>query len=91
MCLAIPGRIVNIGEQLGQPVATVDFDGTVQEVALSLVPDARVGEYVIAHAGVGIQILDQAAAAETLALFRELDQHRSEGGRDAGTDRGAEA
>ena len=91
MCLAIPGSILSIGEQLGQPVATVDFDGTVQDVALSLVPDARVGDYVIAHAGVALQVLDELAAAETLALFRELDQHRAEGGRDAGTDLGAEA
>ncbi len=90
MCLAIPGRILSIGEQLGQPVATVDFDGAVQEVVLSLVPDARVGEYVIAHAGVALQVLDEAAAAETLALFRELDQHRAEGGGSAGTDGGAQ-
>ncbi len=72
MCLAIPGRITSIGEQLGQPVATVDFDGTEYEVALTLVPEARVGEYVIAHAGVAIQVLDEAAAEETLALLREI-------------------
>jgi len=72
MCLAIPGRIVSVGEQFGQPVATVDFDGTVYEVALTLVPDAQVGEYVIAHAGVAIQRLDEQAAAETLAMFREI-------------------
>ena len=75
MCLAIPGRIASIGEQYGQPVATVDFDGTVYEVALSLVPEATVGDYVIAHAGVAIQLLDEAAAAETLALFREIGRH----------------
>ena len=72
MCLAIPGRIVSVGEQFGQPVATVDFDGTVYEVALTLVPDAQVGEYVIAHAGVAIQRLDEQAATETLAMFREI-------------------
>ena len=74
MCLAIPGRITAIGEQYGQPVATVDFDGTVYEVALTLVPAAQVGDYVIAHAGVAIQRLDEHAAAETLALFREIGE-----------------
>ncbi len=74
MCLAIPGRITAIGEQFGQPVATVDFDGTVYEVALTLVPEAQVGDYVIAHAGVAIQRLDEQAAAETLALFREIGE-----------------
>ena len=72
MCLAIPGRISSVGEQFGQPVATVDFDGTVYEVALTLVPEAQVGDYVIAHAGVAIQRLDEVAAAETLAMFREI-------------------
>ncbi|MDO8392081.1 MAG: HypC/HybG/HupF family hydrogenase formation chaperone [Actinomycetota bacterium] len=74
MCLAIPGRIVSIGEQYGQPVAMVDFGGTSQEVVLSLVPEAVVGDYVIAHAGVAIQVLDEAAAAETLALLAELGE-----------------
>ena len=74
MCLAIPGRIVSIGEQYGQPVAMVDFGGTSQEVVLSLVPEAVVGHYVIAHAGVAIQVLDEAAAAETLALLAELGE-----------------
>lgn len=78
MCLAIPGRIIALGEQYGQRVATVDFDGTTQDVSLALVPEAQLGEYVIAHAGVAIQRLDEAAAAETLALFRELGDHRPE-------------
>ena len=72
MCLAIPGRVVAIGEQFGQSVAEVDFDGTVREVVLSLVPEAIIGSYVIAHAGIAIQLLDEAAAAESLALFRDI-------------------
>lgn len=78
MCLAIPGRIMQITEQLGQPVATVDFDGTTRDVSLALVPDAQVGQHVIAHAGVALQILDEAAAAETLALFAELGRHQDD-------------
>lgn len=73
MCLAIPGRVLSIGDQLGTRVAVVDFGGTTREVALSLLPDVTVGDHVIAHAGVAIQRLDEDAAATTLALFRELD------------------
>lgn len=72
MCLAIPGRVVRIEEQFGQPVATVDFDGTLREVAATFVPDLAVGDYVIAHAGVAIQRLDEDAAAETLRLLGQL-------------------
>jgi hydrogenase expression/formation protein HypC len=72
MCLALPGRVLRIELQHGQPVATVDFDGTTREISVAFVPEVRPGEYVIAHAGVAIQRLDEAAAAETLALLAEL-------------------
>jgi len=72
MCLAIPGRVVEIVERHGQPVAVVDLGGTRTEVALALLPEVVVGDHVIAHAGVAIQRLDEQAAAESLALFREL-------------------
>jgi len=68
MCLAIPAKIVEIRGDL----AKVDFGaGTMREVNVSLV-DAKVGEYVIVHAGYAIEILDQKAAEETLALWNEI-------------------
>lgn len=72
MCLAIPGRVIEITAQNDLPVALVDFDGTTMEIALAFVPDVQVGDFVIAHAGVAIQRLDEAAAAETLRLFDEM-------------------
>jgi hydrogenase expression/formation protein HypC len=74
MCLAMPGRVIELREQSGQPVALVDFDGTTREVMASFVPDVAVGDYVIVHAGVALQRLDEAAAAETLALLGEIDR-----------------
>ncbi len=74
MCLAIPGRVIEITQQHGQPVGLIDFDGTTMEIALTFVPDAQLGDYVIAHAGVAIQRLDEAAAAETLRLYDELGE-----------------
>lgn len=68
MCLAIPAKIVEIHGDL----AKVDFGaGTVREVNVSLV-DAKIGEYVIVHAGYAIEVLDQKAAEETLALWNEI-------------------
>lgn len=72
MCLAIPGKVIEITQQHGQPVGRVDFDGTTLDIALAYVPEAQLGDYVIAHAGVAIQILDESAAAESLRLFDAL-------------------
>lgn len=68
MCLAIPGRITKIDDD----IASVDFGGgTSRQVNVSLV-DAKVGEYVIVHAGFAIEILNEEAAKETLELWNEI-------------------
>ncbi len=79
MCLAIPGRVIEITEQNGLPVALVDFDGTTMEIALAFVPEVQVGDFVIAHAGVAIQRLVEAAAAQTLRLFDEMGDGSPDG------------
>ena len=71
MCLAIPGRVVKIKES----EAKVDFgDGTARSVNISLV-DAKVGQYVIVHAGFAIQTLDEREAEESLKLWQEILQN----------------
>ncbi len=68
MCLAIPAKVVEIKGD----VAKVDFGaGTMRDVNVSLV-EAKVGEYVIVHAGFAIQILDQKEAEETLEMWNEI-------------------
>lgn len=68
MCLAIPGRITKIDDDM----ASVDFGGgTSRQVNVSLV-NAKVGEYVIVHAGFAIEILNEEAAKETLELWNEI-------------------
>jgi hydrogenase expression/formation protein HypC len=52
-------------------MAVIDVDGLQREASLLMVPDARVGDYVIVHAGFAIQVLDEQAAKESLALLRE--------------------
>ena len=67
MCLAIPSRITKIENNM----ATIDVEGVQREASLLLLEDARVGEYVIVHAGFAISKLDEAAARETIDLLRE--------------------
>lgn len=67
MCLAIPMQLTEIDG----PQGTVDTGGVSCEVRLDLV-EARVGDYVLVHAGYAIGVLDEAEAAETLALLSEL-------------------
>lgn len=71
MCLAVPGRITAVHEG---DRADVDMLGARREVSLRLVPEAREGDYVLVHAGFGIQVIDEREAAETIRLLREMDE-----------------
>lgn len=72
MCLAVPGKVMEIEERDGTRMATVDFGGVVKEVCLEYVPDLAVGEYAIVHVGFALQRLDEESARQTLSLFEEL-------------------
>jgi hydrogenase expression/formation protein HypC len=72
MCLAVPGRVVEIYDSEWMRMARVDFGGVQKEVSLAYVPEAEVGDYAIVHVGFAIQMLDEASALRTLALFQEL-------------------
>jgi len=67
MCLAIPSTIVKIEDEM----ATIDVDGVQRKASLLLVEDARVGDYVIVHAGFAIRKVDETAAKESLRYLRE--------------------
>ena len=68
MCLAVPGKVVEVkGEE-----AKVDFSGVVKTVRLDLLPEVKVGDYVIVHVGYAIQKLDEEEALETLKILKEM-------------------
>jgi hydrogenase expression/formation protein HypC len=70
MCLAIPGKIIELDKK--RQSAIVDYgSGTKRKANVSLV-QAKVGDYILVHAGFAIQVLDEKEALETLALFREM-------------------
>ena len=68
MCLAIPALIKSI-EDKG---AEAEIGGITRNISLWLTPEAKVGDYVLIHAGYAINILDQEEAEETLELFEEI-------------------
>ncbi|MFI6003433.1 HypC/HybG/HupF family hydrogenase formation chaperone [Streptomyces sp. NPDC051366] len=80
MCLAVPGRVLDIGEKDGTRMATVDFGGVVKEVCLEYLPDLQVGEYAIVHVGFALQRLDEESAKQTLELFAQLGMLQEEFG-----------
>jgi len=74
MCLAVPGKVIDIWERDGTRMATVDFGGVDKEVCLEFVPDLQVGEYTIVHVGFALQRLDEESALQTLEIFRDLGE-----------------
>jgi hydrogenase expression/formation protein HypC len=72
MCLGIPGRITEIGEEGGPRMGTVDFGGVRKSVCLVYVPEVEAGDYVIVHVGFAISRVDQAEAERTLAVLRAM-------------------
>ncbi len=78
MCLAIPGKLIEIVEEHGLKMGRVDFSGSIQKACLEYLPDAVPGQYLLVHAGFAISVLDEVEAQETLALWREYALATSE-------------
>lgn len=72
MCLAIPGRIVDVFDDHGLRMGRIDYSGTVNTACLEYVPEASKGKYVLVHAGFAISTLDEAEAQKTLDLWDEM-------------------
>lgn len=72
MCLAVPGKVVEIYEANGARMGKVDFDGIKKEICLAYLPEIQVGDYTIVHVGFAIQKLDEKSALETLKTFRDM-------------------
>lgn len=74
MCLAVPGKILEIKEidetQAG-PLAVVDFHGSEVEVSLAMVPEAVKGDFVLVHAGYALEILDEDEAKKTWDYLKQ--------------------
>ena len=68
MCLAVPAKVVKMRGSRG----VVDFGGVHREADFSLLPDVKVGDWVIVHAGFAIERYSEEEALETLRLLEEM-------------------
>ena len=76
MCLAIPGKLIEITNQLDETfrLGKVSFEGIIKEVNLALVPEATCGQYVLVHVGAAISVVDEAEALKTFELLKQLGE-----------------
>ncbi|MBD3195123.1 MAG: HypC/HybG/HupF family hydrogenase formation chaperone [Candidatus Lokiarchaeota archaeon] len=72
MCLAIPGKIIEINND--EHSAIIDFDGIQQKVIVALVPGAKVGKYAIVHAGYAIELMNEKEAREAIDQWDEMSE-----------------
>jgi len=72
MCLAIPGKVIEIYEQNGLKMGKLDYAGTVNKACLEYVPEVQLGQYALVHAGFAISVLDEDEAQKTYAAWQEL-------------------
>ena len=78
MCLAIPGKLIAITGELDDifRVGKVSFGGILKEVSLTMVPEARIGDYVLVHVGAAISLIDEEEAKKTFDLVKQLGELR---------------
>ena len=75
MCLAVPGKIVSIeGDDPILRDGKVDFGGLVKRVNLSLVPEARIGDYVVVHVGFALSIVDEEEAKQVFEYLKTIGE-----------------
>ncbi len=76
MCLAIPGKIEKITAELDDTfrAGIVAFGEVRKEVNLSMVPEAKVDDYVLVHVGVAIGTIDEEEAKKTFELLQQLGE-----------------
>jgi hydrogenase expression/formation protein HypC len=86
MCLAVPGKIVEIKKSDGLHMARVDFGGVFREACLDYVPEARVGDYCVIHVGFAISLLSEEEALETLELLKQISNIEEEIGPEVARD-----
>jgi hydrogenase expression/formation protein HypC len=80
MCLAVPGKIISITDD--EPLTRtgqIDFGGLVKRVNLAFVPEAKIGDYAVVHAGVAISLINQEEADKIFEYIAQL-QRRQNGG-----------
>lgn len=75
MCLAIPGKLIEISrDPQGVRMGKANFGGIVKQVCLEYTPEVEAGDYVLVHVGFALGKVDEEEAARTYRLLEEMDQ-----------------
>jgi hydrogenase expression/formation protein HypC len=75
MCLAVPGKLLEIiGDDPFTRTGKISFGGSIKEINLAFVPEVKIGEYLLVHAGVAISIVDEEEAKRVFDYITEIDQ-----------------
>jgi len=77
MCLAIPGKIVEIID-VENHIAKVEIGGVRRAVNIGMLDDVEIGEYVLVHVGFAMTKVDEKEAEETLRILQELGSYQEE-------------
>lgn len=77
MCLAIPGKVVEIVDEANQ-IAKVEVGGVRRGVNIGMLDGIKIGDYVLVHVGFAMSKIDEKQAAETLQTLRELGAYQEE-------------
>jgi hydrogenase expression/formation protein HypC len=74
MCLAVPGKVVEISNDgdIAFRCGTVDFGGIRKEVSLAYTPEATIGTYVLVHVGFAISVVDEDEAQQIFKYLKQL-------------------
>jgi hydrogenase expression/formation protein HypC len=74
MCLAVPGRVVEIQGEGDLRMGRIDFGGVVRQACLAYLPEAELGDYVLVHVGFAISRIDEQAARDTLEALKQIGE-----------------
>ena len=75
MCLAIPGKVIEVADDpFGVRMGRANFGGIVKQVCLQYTPEVQPGDYVLVHVGFALGKVDEAEAERTYKLLEEMEQ-----------------
>lgn len=72
MCLGVPGKIVELYQANGIKMCKVDFGGVIREACIEALPEAKINDFTIVHAGFALNLLSEKEARETLEILSQL-------------------
>jgi hydrogenase expression/formation protein HypC len=72
MCLGVPGKVIDVFEEDGLRMGTVDFGGIRRKACLAYAPEVGLGSYVVIHVGFAISVVNEQEAARSYALLAEM-------------------